>query len=455
MGGVRSIFRAHGHVGVLIAGLVAVHASPATAKSSEEQEGPATLVGKPAPPLAFHGYGSTVNVDINDLRGKMVVVDFFRCETSKDSSAFDDVVQAEHDYGAKGVVILGVGMDENNSNMVEMLRNKPAVDWPIDYDGLGFASTAALQWKASKQTGPLSYETYRHIDVIVSPDGTVLWSGLPDQLDRAIEDQLKDHKPQLVDNGTMADAKAALDKTQAAITANQIGEAYHDRKRIPQSALQDDDFAAQVKDADDKLQVAGDAALAAVEQLIASKDYATAMTQLKDLSSGADGTPLGNKAKQKLYALEKDPDAHAALQTAEKNAKADDALKVAQKLQANKRDVQAYARFKFVAKQFPDSPAAKTATDAIAAYDADPEFKKKLAAGSSDAPAPVNASVAAPDADAKPDPARAKSLLSLANSYRDSGNTDKAREKYQAVITQFPGTPEADTAKDELAKLAQ
>ena len=90
----------------------------------------------------------------------------------------------------------------------------------------------------------------------------------------------------------------------------------------------------------------------------------------------------------------------------------------------------------------------------IAAYDADPEFKKKLAGTASARPSEGSAS-SAPAVDAKPDPSRAKSLLSLANSYRDSGNTDKAREKYQDVISQFPGTPEADTAKDELAKLPQ
>jgi hypothetical protein len=84
-----------------------------------------------------------------------------------------------------------------------------------------------------------------------------------------------------------------------------------------------------------------------------------------------------------------------------------------------------------------------SAADAVAAYEGDPEFMKKLAGDG------------APAADAKPDAGRAKSLLSLANSYRDSGDTDKAKEKYQAVIDQFPGTPEAQTAKDELGKLPQ
>jgi hypothetical protein len=333
---------------------------------------------------------------------------------------------------------------------MNLLQKKPGVDWPIGFDGMGFAGPISLRWKASRQTGPLMYEAFWHVDFLVSPEGSVLWVGEPEQLNAAIEDQIKDHKPQVVDPSVMADAKSAMDKTQSAITANDIGEAFHQRAQIPQAALADDDFAAEVKDTDDKLQAAGDAALADVDPLIANKDYATAIAKLKDLSNGADGTPLGNKAKAKLIELQKDPAARAALATAEKNAHADEALKVAQKLQAEKKDLAAYGRFKFVVKNFADTPAAKTAADALAAYDGDPEFKKKLAGG-----APAAAGGAAPAADAKPEAGRAKSLLSLANSYRDSGDTDKAKEKYQAVIDQFPGTPEAGTAKQEIAKLPQ
>jgi tetratricopeptide (TPR) repeat protein len=344
-------------------------------------------------------------------------------------------------------VVLGVSMDLNMPAVVALYQKKPNIDWPVAFDSQGFSAASAVRWKASRKTGDNEYEVLWHADYIVSPDGIVLWAGPPEDVSRAVDDELKDHKPQLVDPAVMADAKDALDKTQAAITASNIGEAFHDRMRVPQAALADDDFAAQVKDTDDKLQTAGDAALEAVDPLIASKDYVTAVAKLKDLSDGADGTPLGEKAHAKLIALQQQPEVRAAMQTVIKNAHADEALKGAQKLQDNKRDVAAYGRFKFVVENFPDSPAAKTAADAIANYDADPEFKKKLAAASEE-------TTSAPAAD-KPDAGRAKSLLSLANSYRDAGNDDTAREKYQAVIAQFPGTPEAAAAKDELAKLPQ
>jgi peroxiredoxin len=443
----KSIFRRWCElVALAVAGLVLL--LPGNLRADAASEGPATLVGKPAPELSFIAFRTNNKINLADYRGRMVVVDFFKAEGSDDYTGFDDVADVEKDDARKGVVVLGLSMDLNMPAVVALYQKKPNIDWPVAFDSQGFSAATAVRWKASRKTGENEYEVLWHVDYVVSPDGMVLWAGPPEELSRAVDDELKDHKPQLVDPAVMADAKDALDKTQAAITANNIGEAFHDRMRVPQAALADDDFAAEVKDTDDKLQTAGDAALADVDPLIASKDYVTAVAKLKDLSDGADGTPLGEKAHTKLIALQQQPDVRAAMQTAIKNAHADEALKVAQKLQEDKRDVAAYGRFKAIVKNFPESPAAKTAADAIAAYDADPEFKKKLAAAPTETPA------AAPAAD-KPDAGRAKSLLSLANSYRDAGNYDTAREKYQSVIAQFPGTPEADAAKDELAKLPQ
>ncbi len=435
--------------------------SVAGAKEDDFAEGPAELVGKPAPDLAFSAYGSKLAVNLADLHGKMVVVDFFKAEEAKDFTAFDDVLDAEHQWSSKGVVVVGVSMDDNQSALVGLFAKKPNIDWPIDYDAQGFFGQTSLRWHASKQTSASQFISFWHIDYLVSPDGTVLWAGEPAELGRAIEDQIKDHKPKLVGDAILSDGKDALSKLQSAISDKNLSEAYKQRARIPADALADEDFAGQVKTADDQLQAAADAALADADSLIENKDYATAVAKLRDLSSAADGTPLATKAKVKLAELQKNPDARAALAAAERNQHADQALKVAQKLQDNKRDVAAYGRYQFVVKMFAGTPASKTAADAVAAYDADPDFKKKqqaaqsgvTASGAAPSTTPPDANAAGSAAPAKPDAARAKSLLSLANTYRDSGNTDKAREKYQAVIDQFPGTPEADNAKDELSKL--
>jgi outer membrane protein assembly factor BamD (BamD/ComL family) len=48
---------------------------------------------------------------------------------------------------------------------------------------------------------------------------------------------------------------------------------------------------------------------------------------------------------------------------------------------------------------------------------------------------------------------KAKAALSVANSYKESGKTDLARQKYQSVIDQFPNTPYSETAKKEMKEL--
>jgi TolA-binding protein len=117
----------------------------------------------------------------------------------------------------------------------------------------------------------------------------------------------------------------------------------------------------------------------------------------------------------------------------ERTARAADALASAQKLQAAKKDDQAYAQFKNIVSTFANTPAAATAAEEVAKYEKDATFVK-------------HASGAAVDS-------KAKSILSVADSYKASGNTDLAKQKYQSVIDQFPGTSYAETAKKELKDL--
>jgi peroxiredoxin len=51
------------------------------------------------------------------------------------------------------------------------------------------------------------------------------------------------------------------------------------------------------------------------------------------------------------------------------------------------------------------------------------------------------------------DNAKAKSALSVAAAYKAAGKNDLARQRYEQVIKDFPGTPQAEEAKAELAKL--
>jgi len=114
---------------------------------------------------------------------------------------------------------------------------------------------------------------------------------------------------------------------------------------------------------------------------------------------------------------------------------ADEELAIAQKLQSDGKHELAYARFKQVAKSFPDTPAANIAGDAVAKYEQDPAFVKR-----------ANETAAG---------GKAKGTLNLAQSYRNAGRREQARAKYREVIDSYPGTSYAETAARELAAMGK
>src|SRR5207247_7341105 len=104
-----------------------------------------------------------------------------------------------------------------------------------------------------------------------------------------------------------------------------------------------------------------------------------------------------------------------------------------QKLQADKKDAAAYTRYKEIVAMFAGTPGATTAAAAIAEYEKDPVFVKNVLGAANEA--------------------KAKAALGLADSYKSAGKNDLAKKKYQQVIEQFPGTPQAASAKKALAEL--
>jgi len=83
---------------------------------------------------------------------------------------------------------------------------------------------------------------------------------------------------------------------------------------------------------------------------------------------------------------------------------------------------------------FAGTPAATTAASAVAEYEKDPAFVKNVLGAQNEA--------------------KAKAALGLADSYKSAGKTDRAKKKYQEVIEQYPGTPQAASAKKALAEIA-
>ena len=178
-----------------------------------------------------------------------------------------------------------------------------------------------------------------------------------------------------------------------------------------------------------------DKMIAEVQPLVDKGDYVQAVARLKDVSRALAGTPVAARARRQLNDLMAKPEVRAKVESAEKAARADEALAVAKDLQKQKKDEAAYARFKSITREFPDTDAAATAAAVVKRYEDDPAFAKRVVE--------------------KETGAKAKAALSMARSYRTARRLDQARQKYQSIIQEFPNSPYAQTAQQELSALGK
>jgi thiol-disulfide isomerase/thioredoxin len=378
------------------------------------------------PQLQFTDAVGHQPVDLQALAGKIVIIDFWASWCGPCMHEAPHMVALNQKYAAQGVQMIGISLDADRSAMDGAIKDK-GFTWPQYFDGQAWQNKVAQAWGVNSIP-----QTF-----LISPQGQVLWRGHPALLDPQLEKALAEHPPQLVDPQTTALANQTLDKVEAATASANYPEAIKLLAQFPPAARADPKIAARAETDGKQLDTAADSMLADADALVAARKYTQAAAKLKALTQSIEGTDEGQKAQDSLNKLRAIPAASAALAAAAREDAANAALQTAQKLQAAKRDRQAYISFKSVARQYPGTDAAATATDAIKAYDADPAFAKQQAA-----------------ATAADRSAQARSALSMAMNYLNAGLSDKAKDKFQDVIDRFPNTPEADTAKDQLAKLS-
>jgi TolA-binding protein len=312
--------------------------------------------------------------------------------------------------------------------MIKTAKEK-GFGWPQYFDGKVWQNEIATEWGV--RSIPATF--------IIGPQGDVLWKGHPAGIDKPLEKALKEHPPQLLDPKALAEATATLDKTETLVKNGDYSAAIRSFTKLPPEVRQESTLRERVESIEKQFEDYSTKALNEAENLIDQKEFGKAIGKLREIARlGA--LPAAATANKRLTAVLAMPQAKAQIEAAdraekdkERAARAADALSAAQKLQAAKKDDQAYTQFKSIVSSYANTPAAAEAAQEVAKYEQDPAFVKRVTGASVDV--------------------KAKAALSVANSYKESGQTDLAKQKYKAVIDQFPGTSYAETAKKELKDL--
>jgi thiol-disulfide isomerase/thioredoxin len=374
------------------------------------------------PDLSFKAVDGTP-ISLEKMKGKIVVVDFWASWCGPCMAEAPHMVQLNQRYGPMGMQMIGISLDQDRAAMAEAVRAK-SLNWPQFIDGTGGKQFAGI-WGVDSI--PRTF--------IIGPDGKVLWTGHPARIDRELEKAFKEHPPQLVDPVILADANAALEKANIAMKAGNTRAALQGLSKVPADASKDKEFASKLEAARNALEAEAAKMLESVDPMIKQGDYVQAVAKLKELSSALEGSATGKKANARLAELSGKPEVKTALAKAERARRADAALDAAQKLKDGKKDADAYAHFKSVAKDYPDTDAGTKAAAAVQEYEKDPTFVKR-----------ANEAAAA---------TKAASAMKVAQSYVTAGRPDLARKKYQEIIDQFPGTSYAEQAKKAIAALGK
>ena len=123
--------------------------------------------------------GTTVTQD--DLKGDIVVMDFWATWCGPCMAAMPHMLELQEKHGGKGVQIIGISLDRTEDILKDTIK-KEGMDWPQHYDP---------DRTITKQFGVRGIPTI----YILSPEGEVLWRGHPMKMDEALNKALADFPP--------------------------------------------------------------------------------------------------------------------------------------------------------------------------------------------------------------------------------------------------------------------
>jgi thiol-disulfide isomerase/thioredoxin len=141
----------------------------------------AVQAGQPAP--AFDLPGTSGQVRLGDMRGKLVYVDFWASWCAPCKQAFPFLNEMQTKYGPRGFQVVGINVDAKRADAERFLTSTPA-NFTLAFDDKGVTPKAY-----AVQGMPSSY--------LVAPDGRVIavHVGFKDEDRKALEEKIRQALP--------------------------------------------------------------------------------------------------------------------------------------------------------------------------------------------------------------------------------------------------------------------
>lgn len=307
-------------------------------------------------------YNNEHNIDVSDLKGHIVVVEFWATWCGPCRAQIPHLNELNKKFKEKGVLILSIS-DESESLVAPFVKQQ---------------NMQYLVASDSKMDEVFGVRAIPHA-VLFNPEGIAEWKGHPAELDAQLEKAVGKY-PNARPLGSGPDYNEKLFASiEASLLKGDNPGAISLLRRVDRKSLDArEGHRARYDGIVNRITPMAEADFNRAMSNVKNKQYADALATLSRVASEYRGLPIADKAAAELKRLDGDPEVLKAKRSDAIERQADNMLRRA-KAQAEDGDkVMAYLRLKNIVEKYPGTAAATEAQTILTAYEADAELMKKV-----------------------------------------------------------------------------